>query len=65
MQDCRWFPFGFGFPIRGPNPLEGYISTCRVSVEIHGPPQQQIALHGSHNYSEIARGSLIGRGGCT
>ena len=20
IQDCRWFPFGFGLPIRGPNP---------------------------------------------
>ena len=36
-----------------------------MRVETHAPPQQQISLHGSHRHSEIARGSLIRRGGCT
>ena len=38
---------GFGLPIRGPNPPEGYIGTCKVFVESHEPLEQQIALHAS------------------
>ena len=59
------FHLWFGLPIQSPNPPEGYIGTCRVSIESMGLHNNRLHSMDPHSYLEIARGSLIGRGGCT